>query len=169
MRPVVLAAAAVAALAFSAPALAQTVDELTVTGRALRAPQSLSERVSYADLDLNQARDRKVLLQRVNAAAGRVCDQLDEPRPHAGNLGRSCQELAVRAATDQVRLAFADARWAPAFGANSYPANSYAAEASAVARDYVVTAGPVPDTPENRARYGGPMSRAGKRTMARGN
>lgn len=33
----------------------------------------------------------------------------------------------------------------------------------------VVTNGPVPDTAENRARYGAPMSRAGKRTAPAGN
>ena len=32
-----------------------------------------------------------------------------------------------------------------------------------------VTSGPVADTPENRAKYGQPMSRAGKRTAAKGN
>ncbi|MDP3160910.1 MAG: hypothetical protein Q8N31_12900 [Reyranella sp.] len=32
-----------------------------------------------------------------------------------------------------------------------------------------VTNGPVPDTAENRRKYGQPMSRAGKRTSARGN
>lgn len=32
-----------------------------------------------------------------------------------------------------------------------------------------VTNGPVPDTAENRAKYGQPMSRAGKRTAATGN
>ena len=32
-----------------------------------------------------------------------------------------------------------------------------------------VTNGPVPDTAENRAKYGQPLSRAGKRTAARGN
>ena len=32
-----------------------------------------------------------------------------------------------------------------------------------------VTNGPVPDTAENRAKYGGPMSHAGKRTAAKGN
>lgn len=32
-----------------------------------------------------------------------------------------------------------------------------------------VTNGPVPDTAENRGKYGDPMSRAGKRTAARGN
>lgn len=33
----------------------------------------------------------------------------------------------------------------------------------------MVTNGPVPDTAENRAKYGQPLSRAGKRTAARGN
>jgi cytoskeletal protein RodZ len=33
----------------------------------------------------------------------------------------------------------------------------------------VVTNGPVPDTAENRAKYGGPQSRAGKRSAAKGN
>jgi hypothetical protein len=28
---------------------------------------------------------------------------------------------------------------------------------------------PIPDTPANRAKYGGPMSRAGKHTAPRGN
>lgn len=33
----------------------------------------------------------------------------------------------------------------------------------------MVTNGPVPDTAENRAKYGQPLSRAGKMTAARGN
>lgn len=33
----------------------------------------------------------------------------------------------------------------------------------------VVSNGPVADTPENRAKYGAPMSRAGKRTQPAGN
>jgi hypothetical protein len=33
----------------------------------------------------------------------------------------------------------------------------------------MVTNGPVPDTAENRAKYGQPLSNAGKRTAARGN
>jgi hypothetical protein len=32
-----------------------------------------------------------------------------------------------------------------------------------------ITNGPVPDTAENRRKYGGPMSHAGKRTAAKGN
>jgi UrcA family protein len=156
--------ASIAALAGAVPALAQTVDELTVTGRALRdSPESLSERVSYADLNLTLASDRRILAHRVSAAAGRVCDRLNEPRPSAGNLGHSCQDIAVRGAMGQVRLAFADARAAPAYaGAN-------AAQASAIVPMRVASSGPIPDTPQNRARYGGPASRAGKRTAARGN
>ena len=33
----------------------------------------------------------------------------------------------------------------------------------------IVTNGPVPDTPQNRAQYGGPMSHAGKMTKPAGN
>ncbi|WP_334162756.1 hypothetical protein [Phenylobacterium sp.] len=46
-------------------------------------------------------------------------------------------------------------------------AGSYATGASVTTT--LVTNGPVPDTPENRAKYGQPMSRAGKMTAARGN
>jgi UrcA family protein len=169
LRTALLAAAAFAAAGLALPAAAQTVEELTVTGHALRnAPQSLSETVSYADLDLTQARQRAILSQRVNAAAGRVCDQLNEPRPSAGNLGHSCQEIAVRNASDQVRLAVADARnvsrlaYAPAAG-------SYGAQASATAYAGLSASPPVPDTPANRARYGGPMSHAGRHTKPAGN
>jgi len=46
-------------------------------------------------------------------------------------------------------------------------AGSYAQSASVTTS--TVTNGPVPDTAENRAKYGQPMSRAGKRTAPRGN
>ncbi len=101
-------------------------------------------------------------MQRVNATAGRICDRLNEARPTAGNLGHSCQEVAVRGAMSQVRLAYADAR-SPAYAA------AYGAPVSARVRDTAYAAGPIPDTPQNRARYGGPMSRAGRHTSARGN
>jgi UrcA family protein len=165
MRHLVLTLAAAAGLAAAAPALAQTVEELTVTGHALRdRPQSLSETVSYADLDLNYARDRQTLRMRVNDTAGRICDRLNEARPSAGNLGHSCQEVAVRDAMGQVREAYADARSGPRY------AETYGEPTSATVADAgVYTNGPIPDTPENRARYGAPMSRAGRLTGARGN
>lgn len=48
-------------------------------------------------------------------------------------------------------------------------ATDVAAPASATVTTTTVTNGPVADTPENRAKYGAPMSRAGKRTAAKGN
>jgi UrcA family protein len=134
--PLSLAAglAAAAALAAAAPAFAQNVDEVTVTAgapgvapddldvitstaHALRTrPQSISENVSLAGLDLNSAHDRQVLLTRVNTAAGRLCEQLNEAAPSAGNLGHSCQEVAVRDAMGQVRQAYAEAG-SPAYAA----------------------------------------------------
>ena len=43
------------------------------------------------------------------------------------------------------------------------------ATANASFTTMTVTNGPVPDTKENRAKYGAPLSRAGKMTAARGN
>jgi hypothetical protein len=49
------------------------------------------------------------------------------------------------------------------------PATSVATDASATITTSLVTNGPVADTPENRAKYGAPLSNAGKRTAPRGN
>jgi UrcA family protein len=164
----VLAAAGLAAAAWSAPAFAQSLDELTVTGHALRSqPQSLSETVSFADLDLTLAADRSILERRINAAAGRVCDQLNEPRTDRTNLGHSCQDIAVRNAMPQVRLAFADAR-APARFARAPAAGGFAAQASATVASREGMA-PIPDTRANRTRFGGPASASGRKSHASGN
>jgi len=185
MRTLALATLTAAAALCAAPALAQTydhsgIDELTVTGQLPPAPSarpmSLSATVSYADLDLRLAGDRSRLEHRVNDAARHVCTQLDEASPNQHNLGKSCQDIAVRDAMDQVRRAFADA------DSTAY-VNTYGAPASAVVPDAAsyqssdatsyqsstVDNGPIPDTAANRALYGGPNSRAGKRTNASGN
>ena len=122
MRNLALATlTAAAALACGAPASAQTVEELTVTGHLNTSRlQSLSERVSFADLDLSRYEDRRVLLLRVNDAARHVCTQLNQESRNPANLGDTCQDNAVRGAMDQVRYAFADARdqaYADAYGA----------------------------------------------------
>ena len=109
MRHFTLATLAVAVVATAVPAFAQSLDELTVYGRG-RDAESLSRTVSYADLDLAFSRDRGVLRQRISFVARDLCDQLNEPGPSAANLGRSCQDLAVRDAMGQVREAVADAR-----------------------------------------------------------
>ena len=87
----------------------------------------------------------------------------------------------MRDAFAQVKVAVASARGAayaeavftdPTLFANAPAADSYATQVSANAPSATlttVTNGPVADTPENRARYGAPMSNAGKRTAPRGN
>ncbi|MDB5465579.1 MAG: hypothetical protein JWQ46_341 [Phenylobacterium sp.] len=52
-------------------------------------------------------------------------------------------------------------------GATATSATNYAQGASVTTT--VLTNGPIPDTPENRAKYGKPMSNAGKRSPAKGN
>lgn len=174
MRYLALATLTAATLS-AAPALAQNIDELTVTGHGPRA-QSLSEAVSYADLDLTLRADRATLERRVSDTAGRLCDELNQDPASRHNLGKSCKDIAVRDAMGQVRQAFADASSSPAyvdrFGtptSATVPEVPYAQAEGFEASAYTVENGPIPDTPANRARYGGPASRAGQRTAARGN
>ncbi|MBS0362021.1 MAG: UrcA family protein [Proteobacteria bacterium] len=177
MRTLALATVASAAALMAAPALAQpaqptydtSIEELTVTGHLPGYQlRSLSERVSFADLDLNYAGDRHRLEVRVNNAARRVCTQLNEASPSQHNMGKSCQENAVRDAMSQVREAYADA------SSNAAYVDRYGTPTSASEPDYddgprVSTNGPIPDTAANRARYGAPLSSAGRRTSASGN
>ena len=196
MRNPILAALAVAGLsAAAAPALSQTVDQLTVTGQwngRGEPPASLSRIVSYDDLDLRLAADQNELRHRITVTAQQICDELGQDRPNRTNLGRSCQDIAVRNAMQQVRFAVAQAYNTPAYAAvaptgegadtayvapvgpsssTSYDTATSADSAAAPASytSQTVTNGPVPDTAANRARFGGPMSNAGKHTAARGN
>jgi UrcA family protein len=105
---------AAAALVVGAPAFAQNIDEVTVTGHGPRAT-SLSETVSFNDLDLALRSDRDRLLRRVNDTAGRLCDQLNQDPASHHNMGKSCKDIAVRDAMGQVRQAFADAGSSPGY------------------------------------------------------
>jgi UrcA family protein len=191
MRNPILAALAVAGLsAAAAPALAQTVEQLTVMGEwngRGEPPATLSRAVSYGDLDLRLVADQRVLRRRVEDTAREICDRLGQDRPGRTNLGRSCQEVAVRNAMEQVRFAVAQSFSTPgpayavvaptgegadtAYVAPVGPlaSNDAGVAASASYTSQTVTNGPVPDTAANRARFGGPMSNAGKHTAARGN
>lgn len=51
----------------------------------------------------------------------------------------------------------------------STPSASQYAQPTATVTNLTVTNGPIPDTPENRAKYGGPRSHAGKMTKPAGN
>jgi UrcA family protein len=182
---------ALAGAAAAAPALAQTtVDEVTVVGRfgADGRPLTLSRVVSYADLDITTYAGQTELRRRINLTARDVCRELGESRDRT-NLGKSCEEMAIRDAVEQMRVHVASAHprdpaWAlaeappPAYVApvdepDAEAASSYAEPASATApatyTTRTITNDPVPDTPENRARYGGPMSRGGQMTAPRGN
>jgi UrcA family protein len=186
MRQLLIAAATVSALAAAAaPAVAQSsVEELTVTGAWIDGgrPLTLSRVVDFSDLDLRYQRDQGVLRQRVTETARQVCNELGEDRPNPTNLGHSCQDKAVADAMSQVRVAVAQAMSNPpvyvasaardtAYIAPAASADTYSANTSATASysTSVVTNGPVPDTPANRARYGQPMSHAGKTTTPAGN
>jgi hypothetical protein len=54
-------------------------------------------------------------------------------------------------------------------GTRAMSADTAGADVSAVVTTTMVTNGPIADTPENRAKYGQPLSRAGRQTAARGN
>jgi UrcA family protein len=180
------AVVAVGAFMAAAPAFAQEVEELTVVGRL--GPdgeaRSLSQAVTYNDLDLTLAADQDVLERRVSDTARSLCDRLGESGAYA-SVVPSCRDAAVRDSREQIRMAIAEAparkaamiaraeaearardRQAMAAEAASAPASAVVPAATYTVR--TVTNGPVPDTPENRARYGGPMSASGARTAPAG-
>jgi UrcA family protein len=172
MRYLPLLSLAAALAVTSAPAFAQTIEELVITGHGHgERPASASQRVSYADLDLTRTGDQAVLKHRIVAAAKDVCREVGEDAPLRGNLGRSCQDISTREAMIQVRVAFADAQAYRAFAANDVgasDASALGANVSATVAD-PTTNGPIPDTVANRARYGGPASSAGQRSRPKGN
>ncbi|CAN7256487.1 UrcA family protein [Phenylobacterium sp. LjRoot225] len=185
-RTWICAALAVGLTAAAAPVIAQTVGELTVTGRYGVGPdvRSLSAPVSYRDLDLTTQGGRDVLRERVRMTAQDLCRRLGEAGAGGTALLPSCERDAVNSSAEQQRMAFAGAK-SQAYAVNP-PAEPSAApvgptaaiEPAPAAETYgqtasvttqTVTSGPVPDTPENRARFGGPMSRRGQHTAPAGN
>jgi UrcA family protein len=174
----VLAAAGFATAAV--PAFAQEVDEITVMGRMGPdgQPHSLSRPVSIADLDLRSDADVSVMRTRIRNTARQLCNELGES--DSATLRPSCRDAAVRDALGQARLAVAQARSAPAYAflepepylapaAADYAPPASAEVPEATYTTTTVTNGPVPDTPENRARLGGPMSNGGAKTAPVGN
>ncbi|HEY7900413.1 MAG TPA: hypothetical protein VIC25_04435 [Caulobacteraceae bacterium] len=95
--------------------------------------------------------------------------------PQLASAQMQDQQPASPPASDQ-GMAPTQAESAASAGANTstgpIPADQLpAGQASALANgdNQMVTNGPVPDTPANRAKYGGPMSRAGRHTKPAGN
>lgn len=179
-----LAVAGFAAL--SAPAIAQEVDEITVIGSFAPdgRPNSLSRVVNISDIDLRTDAGVSEVRSRVKATARDLCRELGE-LDRGGGVVRPCEDKAVADAMSQARPIIQAARSgalyaaaepapyiAPPGAAISVEESATPASAEAPAVTYTtttVTNGPVPDTPENRARFGGPMSNGGQRTAPAGN
>lgn len=111
----ILQAAVLATSAFAAQhAVAQPVDEdIVVTGRYGRVPdnvQSVSQAVSYADLDLSLKADRDELRHRLNLTARFLCDKLGESDTST-SITPSCRDAAVHDAMD--RLGTVEQHFAP--------------------------------------------------------
>lgn len=110
---ILCAAAAFVAVPYSAVAQGTPPEEITVTGRHGTVPdsvRSLTQAVSYADLDLSTKAGRAVLRQRVRLTARFLCDKLgesDAPSP----LVPSCRTAATRDALS--RVGTVEARFVP--------------------------------------------------------
>jgi len=106
MRAMTLICATALACAVAVPAAAQTVDEVVVTGPVgPDGPRRLSQRVSYADLDLATYAGQEVLRVRIRDTARSLCRALGEDNTGPSPLVPSCETQAVRDARTQVRRA----------------------------------------------------------------
>ncbi|WP_157217748.1 UrcA family protein [Flavisphingomonas formosensis] len=100
-------------LSIAAPSLAQSEEDIVVTGRYGRVPdsvQSLSQNVSYADLDLSTRAGRDELRHRVSLTARYLCDKLGES-DSATPPAPSCRDAAYKDAMD--RIGTMEASFAP--------------------------------------------------------
>lgn len=134
------AALSVAGVIPATPVSAQTtVQELTVTGRygPDNQPRSLSQAVSYADLDLSSPEGRNELKHRISLTARYLCDKLGENET-SDTVVPSCRNAAEQDAMAQARpiiAAFkrgpqwaAGPAWSPPYPSTwdkSYPTSPY--------------------------------------------
>ena len=107
--------AGMAFLGVSPPALAQGApEELVVTGRYGRVPdnvQSLSQAVSYADLDLSTAAGKSEFRRRLNLTARYLCEKLGETDTASTGPVPSCRDATVKDAME--RAGTLEAHFAP--------------------------------------------------------
>lgn len=86
---------------------------VTVIGERLHEDQ-LSERVSYADLNLASKEGVKSLTYRVSGAVRRVCAPLNQSIAHS-----ECRSFAWKGAQPQIELAIGRAQEIAAYGTSS--------------------------------------------------
>lgn len=87
-------------LASSSASFAQPTEEITVTGRYSNA-QTLSQGVSYADLDLSTKAGKDELRHRVALTARYLCDKLGESGTSSSPVP-TCRDAAVKDAMTRV-------------------------------------------------------------------
>ena len=88
-------------------------EDIIVHGQYGRLPdnvESLSQHVSYADLDLSYPEDRRELRHRISLTARYLCDRLGES-DSGTSFTPSCRDAAVRDALR--RVGTMEAQWAP--------------------------------------------------------
>lgn len=123
--------AGAALLGIASPSLAQDDEEMVVTGRyggtAPDSVKSLSQTVSYADLDLSTAGGRAEFRHRLRLTARFLCNKLGE-NDTSSSVAPSCRDAAVsdamkRAGTLEAHFAPRGTTWVagPAWSA-PYPA-----------------------------------------------
>ncbi len=104
MKTVLISLGAVVLVAVGAPILAQSAaEEIVVESRYGTVPDSvktLSQAVSYADLDLSIKAGRDLLRQRVRLTARFLCNKLGESA--GSSIVPSCQDEATRDALKRV-------------------------------------------------------------------
>ena len=114
MKAAVILLGSAALIAAGAPAFAQPApEEIIVEGRYGRVPdsvQSLSQPVSYADLDLSTKAGRDELRHRINLTARFLCDKLGESDTSTG-VTPSCRDGATKDA--MTRLGTVEQGFAP--------------------------------------------------------
>lgn len=145
-----LALAAAGLTLAAAPALAQSVDEVTVWGhRGADGVERLSRAVDISDLDLRSDAGVREMQRRIRYTARDLCAELGETGG-GSTLMRSCVDDAVRGAQRQARYAVAQARanayyaWNAPYVGPTYvgppvvapSTGDYAPPASAVVPDY---------------------------------
>lgn len=105
LRKLAAPAVALATLALPAIATAQGApEEITVTGRYGKVPdsvQSLSQAVSYADLDLSTKAGKDELRRRVSLTARFLCEKMGETDT-TDPVAPSCRDAAVSDAMQRI-------------------------------------------------------------------
>jgi UrcA family protein len=102
MRKSVLSASALILsglfMASSSVSFAQNSEEITVVGKAPDSVRSLSQAVSYADLDLSAKAGRDELRHRLSLTARFLCEKLGEA-DSGSPVVPSCRDAALKDAT----------------------------------------------------------------------